>query len=94
MTKIKRSGGAVTLKKADSGFGKRLKDYGKWKERTDADRFLIIVYLTAPEKQAAAQRYFGNPDVCYIDGGDMQDLTLKPSAVEEYQHAPDGETDT
>lgn len=63
-------------------FGQRLKDYGKWRDQVNVDRFIVLVYLTAEEKAAASQRMFGIPDVVYVDGADVEAVTLKAGAKE------------
>jgi hypothetical protein len=58
----------------------RLKDYGSWEAKMDMDRFVILVFLTAAEKQAFAGKHLGDPLVDYFDGDDVQSITLKETA--------------
>lgn len=55
-----------------SAMEKRMRNYDKWRDRTDMDRFIILVYMTAAEKRAAALRMLGDENVDYIDGDTVE----------------------
>ena len=59
---------------AKTAFGKSLKQYGKWKEKVNVDRFIILTFLTAKEKMDFAEKAIGDPEAVYIDG---KEWTLK-----------------
>lgn len=72
-------------------FGRRLKGYGKWREKANMDRFVTLVFLTAQEKRDFCKRVFGEDmtDVDYLDGDDVESLTLKPE--EQQRSVPSGQ---
>ena len=67
----------VMMTEIKKPFGQRLASYGKWRDRTNMDRFIVITYLTAEEKMAAAEKYFGDAYVDYLDGADIDQIIIK-----------------
>jgi hypothetical protein len=62
-------------------FAQRLDQYGKWRDKTNMDRFVILVFLTAEEKEAFCRQQLGAPDVDYVDGAEVASLTMKKAEV-------------
>lgn len=73
----------------ETAFGQRLAQYGKWREKTNMDRFVILAFLTAEEKRDFCKRQGLPEDVDYIDGDDVQGLELKPES--EQREVPSGQ---
>ena len=61
-------------------FGRSLKNYGKWKDKVNMDRFIILTFLTAKEKEEYAKKFIGpnDGDVVYLDGKEWELKEIKP----------------
>lgn len=70
MAKIKRHNKDEA--NGQSAMEKRMRNYDKWRDRTDMDRFIILVYMTAAEKRAAAKRFLGDENADYVDGDTVE----------------------
>jgi hypothetical protein len=77
------------LAEAKTSFGQRLKQYGQWREKTNMDRFVTLVFLTAKEKAEFCKRMFGDEAVDYLDGDDVESVTLKPE--DQQRSVPSGQ---
>ena len=62
-----------------TALGQRLKDYGKWREQTNMDRFIILTFLTSQEKRDFCKKFLADADVDYFDGDEVENLTIKKS---------------
>ena len=73
---------AIKKKQHSAGeFRQRLNDYGKWQDKANMDRFVILVFLTAAEKAEWAGRHLGDPEACYIDGHAVATVELESKAT-------------
>jgi len=54
-------------------------NHGRWSEELNLDRFVILVFLTAEEKQAFAEAQLGDACIDYFDGDDVESIKLKRS---------------
>ena len=73
--------------KSQKTFREALKNYGKWREAGNMDRFVTLVFLTAKEKTTFCERVFGFPDVDYLDGAEVEELKITAAAQKELNEA-------
>jgi hypothetical protein len=67
-TKPSPSAEEAPKKKKKESFHDRLGKYGKWRAKTDMNRFVTLVFLTAEEKAEFCQRMFKSEYVDYVEG--------------------------